>query len=174
MFNREEQAETSLHYLSHMIDSHSYFIEETTEAKEIKRKTSPSQVEQMATWQKDTAENNPVNERLELGDHSWPRSSKWQSWDMNPGETMSAHWGSRSSGSQLTHHLGPFCLCHVMFMTFISLCHVLGLCHSFKGCALPPSLLFHSHSLKTGSGSDSRQSVYSWDSSPPHHTHTAS
>ena len=30
MFNREKQAETSLCYLSHMIDSHSYFIEEQT------------------------------------------------------------------------------------------------------------------------------------------------
>ena len=29
-------------------------------------------------------------------------------------------------------------------LVLISLCHVLGLCHSFKGCALPPSLLFHS------------------------------
>ena len=28
-------------------------------------------------------------------------------------------------------------------LVLISLCHVLGLCHSFKGCALPPSLLFH-------------------------------
>ena len=28
-------------------------------------------------------------------------------------------------------------------LVLISLCHVLGLCHSFKGCALPPSFLFH-------------------------------
>ena len=27
-------------------------------------------------------------------------------------------------------------------LVLISLCHVLGLCHSFKCCALPPSLLF--------------------------------
>ena len=27
------------------------------------------------------------------------------------------------------------------FLVPISLCHVLGLCHSFKGCALPPSCL---------------------------------
>ena len=27
-------------------------------------------------------------------------------------------------------------------LVLISLCHVLGLCHSFKSCALPPSLLF--------------------------------
>ena len=28
-------------------------------------------------------------------------------------------------------------------LVLISLCCVLGLCHCFKGCALPPSLLFH-------------------------------
>ena len=28
-------------------------------------------------------------------------------------------------------------------LILISLCYVLGLCHSFKSCALPPSLLFH-------------------------------
>ena len=28
-------------------------------------------------------------------------------------------------------------------LTLISLCYALGLCHSFKNCALPPSLLFH-------------------------------
>ena len=28
-------------------------------------------------------------------------------------------------------------------MILISLCYALGLCHSFKSCALPPSLLFH-------------------------------
>ena len=28
-------------------------------------------------------------------------------------------------------------------LILISLCYALGLCHSFKSCALPPSLLFH-------------------------------
>ena len=30
-------------------------------------------------------------------------------------------------------------------MILISLCHVFGLCHSFKDCALSPSLLFQEH-----------------------------
>ena len=30
-------------------------------------------------------------------------------------------------------------------MVLISLCHVFGLCHSFKDCALSPSLLFQEH-----------------------------
>ena len=49
--------------------------------------------------------------------------------------TTSLYWGSKSTGSQLIHHLAPSWF-------LISLCHVLGLCHSFKGCALPPTLLF--------------------------------
>ena len=28
-------------------------------------------------------------------------------------------------------------------LIFISLCYAFALCHSFKSCALPPSLLFH-------------------------------
>ena len=28
-------------------------------------------------------------------------------------------------------------------LILIGLCYALGLCHSFKSCALPPSLLFH-------------------------------
>ena len=31
------------------------------------------------------------------------------------------------------------------YMILISLCHVFGLCHSFKDCALSPSLLFQEH-----------------------------
>ena len=30
-------------------------------------------------------------------------------------------------------------------LVLVSFHHVLRLCHSFKGCALPPSLLFHFH-----------------------------
>ena len=45
------------------------------------------------------------------------------------------------------------------YLVLISSCHVLGLCHSFKGCALTPSLLFHSHSLETGSDSGSLSTV---------------
>ena len=51
--------------------------------------------------------------------------------------TVSVSWGLRSSGSQLVR------LPSWTYLVLISLCHVLGLCHPFKGCALPPSLLFH-------------------------------
>ena len=33
-------------------------------------------------------------------------------------------------------------------LVLISLCRVLGLCHSFKGCALPPSVLFQEYMLE--------------------------
>ena len=46
--------------------------------------------------------------------------------------------GSRSSGSQLIYRFGPI-------WVLIRLCHVLGPCHSFKGCALPSSLMFQNH-----------------------------
>ena len=52
---------------------------------------------------------------------------------------VSIHWGSRSSGSGLVCCFGP--------IWFSSVRGVLGICQSFKGCALPPSLLCHSHSL---------------------------
>ena len=46
-------------------------------------------------------------------------------------------WGSKSSGSRLIHHLGS------IWLVLTSLRHIQQLRHSFKGCALPPSLLSH-------------------------------
>ena len=37
------------------------------------------------------------------------------------------------------------CLPSWTHLVLISLCHVLGLCHCFEGCALPPSLLFQDY-----------------------------
>ena len=50
---------------------------------------------------------------------------------------MSIYWGSRSGESWLVCRLGFW-----IYLVLISFCHLLGLCHSFKVCALPPSLLF--------------------------------
>ena len=64
---------------------------------------------------------------LELSWHLWVcRLAYWC-------VTMRVYWGSRSSGS----------LTSWTYLVLISLCCVLKLCHSLKGCALPSSLLFH-------------------------------
>ena len=49
--------------------------------------------------------------------------------------TMSIFWGSQSTGINSSTILDLF--------GSISVCCVLGLCRSFRCCALPPSLLFH-------------------------------
>ena len=73
------------------------------------------------------------------GIHGVAKSRIWLS-DWTETE-LNWYWGSRSTESQLIHHLE-----HSWFL--ISLFHVLGLCHSFKGCALTSNLLFQNQFSK--------------------------
>ena len=59
--------------------------------------------------------------------------------------TMSVFWGLRYSGSGLVYHFG----CELVL---ISLCHVLGLCHSSKCCFPPTTSLPKLVTLNNGMG----------------------
>ena len=48
-------------------------------------------------------------------------------------------------------------------MILIGLCYVLGLCHSFKSCALPPSLLFHALFMSPIWAHNVASTIFWWD-----------
>ena len=56
---------------------------------------------------------------------------------------LSCHLGVSSSLQIGDQGLVEFDLSSWTQLILISLCYALVLCHSFKSCALPPSLLFH-------------------------------
>ena len=91
----------------------------------------------------------------------WLVFASWVNSYANEWEDHPNHWGTTyssifDSALELSCHLGvsfslqiedpglvEFDLSSWTQLILIGLCYALVLCHSFKSCALPPSLLFH-------------------------------